>query len=87
MALPRCILRERGDINECLSSINLSSPVYSDRRALAIEKSGGIGFQTACVAIYRRKMLLRRVLAGNSARVMNHHAALKRNRRRTMAGK
>lgn len=37
--LPKCMFRDRGDINEFLSSISRSSPLYSDRRALIIEVS------------------------------------------------
>lgn len=87
VTLPRCMSRERGDIKECLLSINLSSPVYSDRRASVMEKSSGVGFQWRYVVTYRRKMLLRRVLVGNSARVTSHHVALKKNRRKSMAAK
>ena len=87
VTLPRCMSRERGDINECLVLTNLSSPVYSDRRASVMEKSSGVGCQRRYVAMYWRKVLMKNVPVGNSARVTNHHVALKNNRRKSMATK
>ena len=81
--LPICMFRDRGDINEVLSSINLSRPVYSERRALTTEGSVRVGYQRWYTPTSCRKMSQNGFI---SARVMSHQVTLKKSRKKSIGG-
>jgi len=81
--LPKCMFRDRGDINEFLSSINRSSPLYSDRRALITEESLGAGYQWR----YMVPSCFKTSYSGfMRERVMSHQVSLKRSRKGSITG-
>lgn len=81
--LPKCMFRDKGDINVFLSSTNLPNPLYSNRSASITEVSPEAVCQRRYFVLSCHRTLCNGFM---SEMVMSHQVILKKRRKGSIAG-